>query len=258
MSHGAPPLPYSAPTVPPRRRVHSAVLPNVHGGGRCVLDDGIEELGLVLGEGPDSPLEVGPLLDALDAAICKVGVVFGSVMKLGVKNDEGNIEKVRASQRGAGAAGGTVDELLRHEIRLGLHTRGAHAQGKSAVLKDPSAAMGLTWLCRSLEFTSGIAEHLVEADPARRSTADAIRAAYGRTVEAYHGSVMRGLFRPGPSRAPPYDELCRRLAPDVSKVDRDGLVHTQLRAYVRACKPVATAIKAALRAAELEDTRKTW
>ena len=65
---------------------------------------------------------------------------------------------MRASVKKAGGAleGGTrVEALLRFEIEAGKHKPAPRTDG-GAVLADPSAAMGLTWLYRSLAFTSSI------------------------------------------------------------------------------------------------------
>jgi hypothetical protein len=227
-------------------------------GARCVLDPGIEEMSLLMGD-PEAPLDARCLADALESAIPRVLLIFGSIMKLVLRNDEGNLSKIHSSLRNAAGSGcESVEDLLRYELSEGMHTPHDASSGKSATLKDASAAMGLTWLCRTLEFASTILQNILAAEHAQRSIPDAIREAYARVLERYHGPVMRNIFKTGPARAPVYEELLWRFAPDTNRADREAFVQIKMKQYVRACAPVISAIKAKLSEAGLEDTRKTW
>ena len=102
---------------------------------------------------------------------------LGPAMLLVTKNDAANIAKVRAAlaERGGGGGGGggsgTVRALLEREIADGVHTLSGEDEGRNGsfsssgggggvVLADPSAAMGLLWLARSLHFLVAATDQL--------------------------------------------------------------------------------------------------
>ena len=94
---------------------------------------------------------VGPLLDAFPTLVT-VGVALGPSFFLLVKNDEGNLVKARRAWSrlseesvGAEARCATLRGLLEAEVATGVHQTGG-------VLGDPSAAIAVLWLRRTLQF----------------------------------------------------------------------------------------------------------
>ena len=98
---------------------------------------------------PPSP-PLGALLDAVEK-FCLFGRMFGPLMAIGVRNDEVNVRKAREawSRHEAAAPHGTAREVLEAEKASGVHRAGG-------VLADPSAAISLLWMRRSLQFLAAI------------------------------------------------------------------------------------------------------
>ena len=95
---------------------------------------------------PSGRLELHATLSAFAAAL-KIAATFGPLMALAVQNDENNIAKIAAAGASLTTAGGlTLRDLLEAELASGLHTPG------SGMLHDPSAALSLVWILRSLRF----------------------------------------------------------------------------------------------------------
>ena len=84
---------------------------------------------------------------------------LGGFIALANKNDEGNLRKLKkawaalerseANGRGGGNRCATVRGLLELERDSGIH-------GAGGVLADPSAAMAILWLRRSMDFMVGV------------------------------------------------------------------------------------------------------
>ena len=103
-------------------------------------------------EGPVE-MEVEATLEAFAAAL-RVAEVFGPLLQLAVKNDEANFAKVRKAWTAMLAAEpdrdcATLRQLLTMEKASGIHKAGG-------VLADPSAAIALVWMRRTLTFTNAI------------------------------------------------------------------------------------------------------
>ena len=98
----------------------------------------------------ETELRVAPLLEAFQS-LRRIGEAIGPLMALSVKNDDSNVAKVRKVWARLGERDGecvaTVRGLLEAEKELGVHRPGA-------VLADPSAAMALLWMRRTMECVS--------------------------------------------------------------------------------------------------------
>lgn len=81
---------------------------------------------------------------------------------------------------------GTVIEILEYEKELGIH-------GKDGMLADPSAAVGLLWIRRSLAFQYSMYDLLLRHP--RMSGVDVALKAYAQELEPYHGNNLRRLYR---------------------------------------------------------------
>jgi hypothetical protein len=101
------------------------------------------------------------------------------------KDMEGNIEKVLALyQQTPSHRRKTVSALLEYEKATGIH-------GPHGTLKDPSAAVGILWIRRSLSFQSRMYTSLLEpgTDPKH-----ATMAAYRSELQPYHGWALQQLY----------------------------------------------------------------
>lgn len=132
----------------------------------------------------------------------------------------------------------------------------------TVALADPSAAIGLTWLSRSLRFTSllmrGICEGGASMSPvaANERLSRAMRDAYDAALLPYHGWLMQSIFAGCAKRAPSYEELLRFFAPEADGPERERLVLTAMANFARAADAVATAVAKLLAQAGLVDERK--
>jgi hypothetical protein len=102
------------------------------------------------------------------------------------KDMEGNIEKVLALyQQTPPHRRGTVSALLEYEKAMGIH-------GPHGTLKDPSAAVGMLWIRRSLSFQSRVYKSLLEPGMAPK---DATMAAYRSELQPYHGWALQQVYK---------------------------------------------------------------
>jgi hypothetical protein len=102
------------------------------------------------------------------------------------KDMEGNIEKVLALyQQTPPHRRRTISALLEYEKAMGIH-------GPHGTLKDPSAAVGILWIRRSLSFQSRMYKSLLKPgmDPK-----DATMAAYQTELQPYHGWALQQLYK---------------------------------------------------------------
>jgi hypothetical protein len=102
------------------------------------------------------------------------------------KDMEGNIEKVLALyQQTPPHRRRTISALLEYEKAMGIH-------GPHGILKDPSAAVGILWIRRSLSFQSRMYKALLEPgmDPK-----DATMTAYQSELQPYHGWALQQLYK---------------------------------------------------------------
>ena len=149
--------------------------------------------------------------------------LFGSLMAPAVKNDQANLEKVRQAWKKHGQPS-TLRGLLQAEIDAKIHRPGGN-------LKDPSAAIALVWVRRSLAFQAGMLEGLAE-DPSATLSAAASEA-YKRHLEPHHNFILRNTFRIGLNAMPTKEELMERLAPgDLNSREREAVCNADIRELV--------------------------
>ena len=102
------------------------------------------------------------------------------------KDMEGNIQKVLVVYYVAPPhRRKTVSQLLEYEKSMGIHRPYGH-------LKDPSAAMGLLWIRRSLSFQARMYTLLLEPD---KDPSEAALVAYRSELEPYHGWALQRLYK---------------------------------------------------------------
>lgn len=101
----------------------------------------------------------------------------------------------------------TLLGLLESEVQAGMHRPGG--RGEPRVLKDPSAAIALVWVRRSLAFQTSLLGTLAED---RASTLAAVAGeAYKSHLERYHTWILKSTFRMGLSAMPSRAEFLHRL-----------------------------------------------
>jgi len=145
-------------------------------------------------------VDVGKLL-AATKAYCVLISRFGKFVGPSISNVRQCMEKVEAAQKqlctGSRRSLRSVSNLLAAERESGMHKPGG-------VLADPSAAMGLLWLRRGLEYWADVFEQEAAAlkaaskrqnkpTPAPSLVAQC-EAAYNRLLVPFHGWVSRRAF----------------------------------------------------------------
>jgi hypothetical protein len=101
------------------------------------------------------------------------------------KDMENNIEKVLALyQQTPPHRRRTISALLEYEKAMGIH-------GPHGTLKDPSAAIGILWIRRSLSFQSRMYKSLLEPGTEPK---DATMTAYRSELQPYHGWALQQLY----------------------------------------------------------------
>ncbi|KAF7534834.1 hypothetical protein G7Z17_g13300 [Cylindrodendrum hubeiense] len=137
--------------------------------------------------------------------------VLGSVAFSPVKKDIlSNVAKLRAQQVAAPAESGTVQDLVRNELK-----------GKKHV-----ATEGGVWLVRGLDFTAkALARNI--ATPGEE-LADSFRAAYGETLKPHHSFIVKPIFAAAMSACPYRADFYNKLG------ETPELVTTELQVYLDA------------------------
>ena len=189
------------------------------------------------------------LITCFESGLLRLLQALGSGMALAAQNDARNVKKLRALLPTVGHAA-TVRELLSHEIRAGVHTPSPPPKG--AVLGGSSAAIGLTWLLRSLHFAALLMKALGGDGDAKPATA--MGDAYRRALQPYHGWLMQSVFQRAAKSAPAYDEVTKRLCPDAAA--RDAAAAEDLCAFADCGLQLVAALNATLAELQLTDLRK--
>ncbi|KAL1963058.1 hypothetical protein VTN77DRAFT_8704 [Rasamsonia byssochlamydoides] len=126
--------------------------------------------------------------------------VLGSVAFTPVKNDLlGNIKKIRDRQLAAPDESKTLQALVINELKTKKHT----------------AAEGLLWLVRGLDFTAQALRNNL-ANPGKE-LADSFRDAYGSTLKPYHSFVVKPIFSAAMSATPYRKDFYAKLGDDSAK-----------------------------------------
>ena len=105
---------------------------------------------------------------------------------------------------GAGTPLRTLRDLLEWEKGTGVHRPGG-------VLADPSAAIAMLWMRRTLQFLGALLRRLAEEPTAPMGSL--ARSAYAQELERYHGWILRKTLSVGFGAMPGRTELLGRLAP---------------------------------------------
>jgi len=123
----------------------------------------------------------------------------------------------------------TLRALLQWEKGQGIHKPGG-------VLADPSAAIALLWMRRTLQFLGALMRRVLESDA--RPVAELAREAYAAELEPYHGWLLKGTFGVALGAMPSRVEFFERLAPRVaSPAERVRRCSEQLRESARSAAP---------------------
>lgn len=178
-----------------------------------------------------------------------IGEAIGPLMGLSVKNDESNVGKVRrvlaryGPQRVA-----TVRALLEAEKASGVHRPGP-------ILADPSAAMALLWMRRTIQYYIGVMRGATDTSNTLPSKC---RAAYASILEPFHGWLLKQTFNMVLSAVPSRDEFIARLSPNIhSRSRRRSVFFADVNECIPLMEDVVTALQELFNELDLEDMRKS-
>lgn len=125
------------------------------------------------------------------------------------------------------------------------------------VLKDPSAAMGLLWIRRSLAFQSRLFESLLPSDGLHPK--DAAISAYHDHLYPYHGWMLRSIFPTSLSQMPHREVFLSTFGEiDLQDLgeDEETKITRKLRALISTLDPLLAVWKDSFIELDLEDTRR--
>lgn len=211
--------------------------------------------GSLVGQDADD-LNLERLSKAFELSFTVVGGAIGAVMAPSVNNDQGNLgvlgkqaEKMKKT---------TLHALLEAELATGAHKPTASS---GHTLRDPSAALAVVWLRRSLELQTAIIKGLVRDRTAGSNLlmSAIVTAAYTETLERFHNWMLKGTMKVAFNAAPSKDAVVRNLQgkyPKSSDGDGFGPLFTDLKLVIDAQIAVMRAMAKPLVALDLDRTAK--
>ena len=100
------------------------------------------------------------------------------------------------------------------------------------MLAEGSAAVGLTWMGRSLHFTLELLTFFLHA-AAEPSPAAAMGHAHAIVLKPFHRLPLRSLFRAASYQAPSYAAFVKMLVPGVPPAEREAVCAPRALAAAR-------------------------
>jgi hypothetical protein len=105
----------------------------------------------------------------------------------------------------------TVRQLLEYELENNVHVR-------LPKLKDRTAAMGLVWMYRQLQFQTQIFANFLEVPDTYGSSVDAVRSAYKEVFSPYHSWAIQQVFNYSFNGSPPAALVFKMMNPEVGEM----------------------------------------
>lgn len=102
----------------------------------------------------------------------------------------------------------TIRQILHYERRNGVHAR-------LPKLKDKTAAIGILWMTRQLQFQTEIFSNFTKVPTTYKSAIEAVRVAYKTVFNSYHGWAIQQVFNYSFKGAPPVALLFRMMNPEI-------------------------------------------
>lgn len=172
----------------------------------------------------------------------------GAALCIVAKDLESNLLKAEALFKKEPMQCKHLTSLLEMERKSGQHN--------GNVLQDPSAAMGLLWIRRSLAFQSDLYASLTSEGSNPR---DAAMDSYSKHLSPYHGWMLRTVFPASLTQMPGRETFISKFG----EIDMDDLdteckskVVMKLRALVATWEPILSIWKDVFERLDLEDTRR--
>jgi len=165
---------------------------------------------------------------------------MGASMKLGRVDFENNIHKASAWLNRDPEAHKTLKGFLEAEQATGIHRPGG-------LLKDPSGAISILWIRRTLDFVTAIFEEHLRSGMALAHSA---KKAYTKTLEPCHGRLLRSTFLVTLGRVPSFKTLA----------SASGILEAELRQQLQSLcellRPLCDSMLALSVELDMEDNRR--
>jgi hypothetical protein len=194
-----------------------------------------------------------PLLDACRVFLSMLHSTGPSAVAMDFSNNLRKAEKLLQYHR----KGSCMKTLLQHERDDGVHHHDVSAENHAPRLRDPSGAMGLLWIRRTLFFQSDWYECMVKG----QNPKEAALQAYSRQLEPYHGWALRKFYRTFLKSQLPTKQhavLSKFLVGSVDGNEEkalDKVVLDDLRRLVDVLRPLLRQKEQTFVELDLEDTR---
>lgn len=107
----------------------------------------------------------------------------------------------------------TLRQLLEHEIDLDVHDN-----SRLPRLKDKTAAMGLLWVRRQLQYQTAIFANILQVPTTFKTANSAVSSAYTDVYGKYHGWAVQKIFGYSFQAAPEVDVIYKYMNPHHLKV----------------------------------------
>lgn len=164
---------------------------------------------------------------------------------------ENNVRKVEALYRKAPPERRhTLSSLLEYEQESGIH-------GPGGTLADPSGAIGLLWIRRSLAFQSKLYSGVLETT---KNPIDAAMEAYRLEVQPFHGWALRRLYTMSfETVTPPRKEMLARIGGfklhEFGESEEQATIQ-DLQKLLSVWEPIIVYFKQTYQKLDLEDSRR--
>ena len=172
----------------------------------------------------------------------------GSSLRLVAKDLESNVSKVERVYKSSPKDCRTLSSLLELERSRGMHDRNR--------LKDPSAAMGLLWIRRSLAFQCDLYSSLTSRSMHPK---EAAMLAYTKHLKPYHGWALSKLFTASLTQMPVREAFIAKFGGvDMNELNEqlDGEVAKKLRLLTAVWDPLLNCWKEDFERLDMEDVRR--
>ena len=178
-------------------------------------------------------VDVAQLLSAADAFL---GILrsLGRCMALACKACEGNSLKTTKFWNTDKDKYSTLRAMLEAEKLTGVHKPG----GKT---RDPSAAIGLLWMRRSIAFVVAIFEGITSEE--ELTFGAAATAGYKKELQQFHGMVLKSIFSGVLASVPTKESFANTIAPGVPEEQQMEVVKRDMRHFLVQVKPLFTVWK---------------
>ena len=139
--------------------------------------------------------------------------------------------------------------LLEAERAEGIHKPGA-------VLHDPSAAIALLWMRRTLQFLLRCMEGVAATGEDAPSMPDVGASAYRLELEPFHGWLLKNTFAVAMQAMPRKEEVIGKLGAHLPEVGRETAVRREVTECMEMIRGVVDSMRGLYVELDLEDMRK--